>query len=344
MHEETTVAQGLYVTDDSAGYDAACKRVLSEKVILARIMKSCIDEYKDCDVGDIAEKYIEGRPQVSSVAVLPDESPMIDGMDTEDKSVREGTVAYDIRFRALVPDGGASIGLIINIEAQSDFYPGYPLVKRGIYYCCRMVSSQYGREFVGSHYENVKKVYSIWICTNPPKNRQNTIMRYRLAEERVIGGAAEPMENYDLLSVIMLCLGASDGEDRDGILRMLSVLLSNEIGAAEKRAILQDDYDIHMTQAMEREVSSMCNLGKGVMEKGLAMGIEKGMEQGLERGLEQGLQKGLEQGMQKGMANAILLSIKNMVKNLDVSTERAMAVLEIPETQRQQYRDLLKQP
>lgn len=70
---KTTIAQGLHVTDDSAGYDAACKRVLSEKAILARIMKSCLEEYKDCDVNDIAEKYIEGQPQVSAVPVLPDE-------------------------------------------------------------------------------------------------------------------------------------------------------------------------------------------------------------------------------------------------------------------------------
>lgn len=71
---KTTIAQGLHVTDDSAGYDAACKRVLSEKAILARIMKSCLEEYKDCDVNDIAEKYIEGQPQVSAVPVLPDEN------------------------------------------------------------------------------------------------------------------------------------------------------------------------------------------------------------------------------------------------------------------------------
>ena len=43
MDEETTIAQGLHITDDSAGYDAACKRVLSEKAILARIMKSCLE-------------------------------------------------------------------------------------------------------------------------------------------------------------------------------------------------------------------------------------------------------------------------------------------------------------
>ena len=133
MDEQTTLAQGLHVTDDSAGYDAACKRVLSEKAILARIMKSCLEEYKDCDVNEIAEKYIEGQPQVSVVPVLPDEdNTIISGMDTEDKSVREGTVTYDIRFRAIVPNSKERIALIINVEAQNDFYPGYPIIKRGI--------------------------------------------------------------------------------------------------------------------------------------------------------------------------------------------------------------------
>ena len=242
---ETTIAQGLYVTDDSAGYDAACKRVLSEKAILARIMKSCLEEYKDCDVGDIAEKYIEGQPQVSNVPVLPDEGgTVINGMDTEDKSVREGMVTYDIRFHAIVPDSREEIGLIVNVEAQNDFYPGYPLTKRGIYYCCRMISSQHGREFTGSHYEKIKKVYSIWICMNPPKSQGNTITRYRLMEEHLVGEAAEPVKNYDLLSIVMLCLGGPDGENYDGVLRMLDVLLSNETSASEKRKILQDDYDI----------------------------------------------------------------------------------------------------
>ena len=310
MDEQTTLAQGLHVTDDSAGYDAACKRVLSEKAILARIMKSCLEEYKDCDVNEIAEKYIEGQPQVSAVPVLPDEdSTIIDGMDTEDKSVHEGTVTYDIRFRAIVPGSEERIALIINVEAQNDFYPGYPIIKRGIYYCCRMISSQYGREFTGPHYEKIKKVYSIWICMKPPKSRANTITRYRLVEENLVGEATEPVRNYDLLSIIMLCLGGPDGENYDGVLRMLDVLLSNETSEAEKRKILQDDYDIQMTQTMEREVSVMCNLSKGVLEKGRA----------------------------EGVAENTLTSIKNLMETLGLSLEAAMAALKIPEADRPKY-------
>jgi len=55
---------------------------------------------------------------------------------------------------------------------------------------------------------------------------------------------AEKVKNYDLLSGIMICLGGSDDDNYDGILRMLDVLLSDENSEAEKRKILQEDYDI----------------------------------------------------------------------------------------------------
>ena len=336
MDEETTVSQSIRVTDDNARYDAACKRVLSEKAILARIMKSCLEEYKDCDVNDIANRYIEGDPKVSEVPVLPDEvSPVISGMDTADKSIREGTINYDIRFRAIVPDSDDQIALIINVEAQDRFNPGYPLVKRGIYYCSRMISAQYTREFTGSQYGDIKKVYSIWVCMSPPGERKNTITRYRLTEEHLVGEAVEPVGNYDLLSIIMLCLGGPDGENYDGILRMLDVLLSSETGEAEKRRILEDDYDIQMTRTMEKEVSIMCNLSAGVEAKGIAKGME--------RGRAEGRAEGRVEGRAEGVTETYLASIKNLMEEMSLSAERAMSVLRIPETEWPKYLDLLEQ-
>ncbi len=40
-----------------------------------------------------------------------------------------------------------------------------------------MISSQYGVEFEEAHYEKIKKVYSIWVCANPPKYRQDILFR-----------------------------------------------------------------------------------------------------------------------------------------------------------------------
>ena len=92
-------------------------------------------------------------------------------------------------------------------------------------------------------YEKIRKVYAIWVCMNPPQYRENTIIRYRLMEEHLVGEVKEPVRNYDLLSIIMLCLGGLDGASYAGVLRMLEVLLSNETSEAEKRKILWDDYD-----------------------------------------------------------------------------------------------------
>lgn len=330
MDNETTISQGLHIADESARYDAACKRLLSERQILARIMKECIEEYKNCDVHDIEEKYIEGTPQVSSVPVLPDEEgTIISGMDTEDKSIHEGTVTYDVKFRATLPNTDDRISIIINVEAQNDFYPGYPLISRAVFYCCRMISSQYGREFTGSSYDKIKKVYSIWICMNPPKRRENTITRYRLTEEQVVGSATEPVKNYDLLSVVMLCLGDPDRENYDGILRMLDVLFSTKASEAEKRKILQDDYEIKMIQSMEGRVSDMCNLSKGIREKGEAIGIEKGIV------------IGRNEGRNEGRAESRIEDILSLMDTLSLSVEQAMDALKIPVTERQKYVELL---
>ena len=71
MEVNTSIAESIHATDQYAQYDAACKRVLAEKIVLAWIMKSCLKEYQDCCVEEIAEKYIEGTPQVGKVPVLP---------------------------------------------------------------------------------------------------------------------------------------------------------------------------------------------------------------------------------------------------------------------------------
>lgn len=212
MERETILAKNITRAGENAAYDAACKRLLANKIILAWIMKSCIKEYDNLDVNEIAEHYIEGDPQIARTALHPDEGERIRGSNTEDHTISEGTVTYDIRFFAIAPSTKEPICLIINIEAQNDFYPGYPIIKRGIYYCSRMISSQYGVEFEEAHYEKIKKVYSIWVCANPPKYRQNTINRYFIQEECLVGGVKEERENYDLLTAVVICLGHSGDE------------------------------------------------------------------------------------------------------------------------------------
>lgn len=246
------IKQTLY----KAAYDAACKRLLANRQILAWIMKSCLEEYKDYPVGEIAQKYIEGIPEISMTAVNSDETNSINGesvqgIGNEDTTVTEGTVTYDIRFLAIVPSSGEAVGLIINVEAQNNFYPGYPIMKRAVYYGSRMLSAQYGTVFTGSHYEKLEKVYTIWVCLNPPQYRENTITRYCIMEENIIGNVGEKREDYDLMAAVMICLGREDGENYSGILKLLEVLLSPEKEPEKK--ILEEDFEIEMTTEIQEE-------------------------------------------------------------------------------------------
>jgi len=264
--------------------DIACKKLLSQRKILARILKECVSEFSDISLTEIEQNCIldidnEGQ------------SPQIIGLRNEDNT-EETAVFYDILFLAKAPKGNETIKLFINIEAQGDPNPGYPLIKRGLYYCCRMISGQYGKTFDHSNYQNITKVYSIWISINPPKYKENTLTRYRIIEEDMIGNVKEAAENYDLMTVIMIGLTSEQKNAKQGIFRMLSVLLSEAITTKTKEQILKEEYDLDIDETIRKESNEMCNIGEAIaqkyLDKGRMMGLIKGREEGKLEGQNQG--------------------------------------------------------
>ena len=78
------------------------------------------------------EECIEGEPEISTVRVNPGETnETISGLPNENKVQGEGSVYYDIRFFAALPAEVGRIRLLINLEAQKDYYPGYQIPTRG---------------------------------------------------------------------------------------------------------------------------------------------------------------------------------------------------------------------
>ena len=209
-------------------------------------------------------------------------------------------------FMATAPSTKEPIQLIINVEAQNDFSPGYPLIKRALYYCARMISAQYGTEFDKMDYGKIKKVYSIWICIDPPKKRRGTITAYKVREHDLVGKAGEPTANYDLLTVVMVCLG---GKRRKAVLRLLNTLLSKTTATATKKKVLARDFNIPMSVKFEKGVKSMCNLSEGVYKSG----YDKGKIQ----------------------------DIRTLMKTAKVTKEKAMDLLEIPPEKREAYGKLV---
>lgn len=68
MAQKAMLAERMETAGINAGLDAACKRLVANKLILAWIMKYTVREYWDYEVGTIAERFIEGEPVVSGAA------------------------------------------------------------------------------------------------------------------------------------------------------------------------------------------------------------------------------------------------------------------------------------
>lgn len=169
---DTAIALSMEAAKKRDRYDASAKRILSYKSVIAWILKERCSEFRNYDAAYIMENCI-GGVAVSEKAVHQDQADrkgMLDGderlemMNSESSSLNEGKVYYDLRFRARVPGADDDIFLIVNMEIQNQDNPRYALVTRGIYYCARMLSEEYGTVFKGMDYHKTQKVYSIWIC------------------------------------------------------------------------------------------------------------------------------------------------------------------------------------
>ena len=284
MKISTTVAQDLGTWQEEQALDAACCRLLANKIILAHILQGCLPEYEHCSIPELLP-CLEGTPEICSAPVDQDalNPGRIRGENTADKSITEGTVNFDILFSARTPNGRESRQIFINVESQNDWDPGYPLLKRAFYYCGRLLSRQKGIVFQNSDYQKLQKVYSLWVCLDPPKSKENTLTAFHIKEENLVGQAKYDKMNYDMVSMMLICLGQPDRKQED-IIHLLSVLLSTEIDPDVKKEILEREYDIPMTIEMKREAETMCGIGHATARKNLEKGIEQGIEKGLEKG------------------------------------------------------------
>lgn len=70
--------------------------------------------------------------------------------------------------------------------------------------------------------------------------------------------------------------------------------------------------------------------------------LEVRAEEALEKGLRLGRQEGLSQGLSQGVEKGLVLSLGNIMKNMGVSLDKAMDVLQIPAAERAKYAALVK--
>jgi hypothetical protein len=274
------IATSLTVAERMTQYDTHVKNILANKVILSWIMRRTVKELDGMSLDEIQD-CIEGEPEISLVPVHPGETnaEKITGLQTEDAVPNEGVIYYDIRFFVRLPQERGHIKMIINLEAQKSFYPGYEIVTRGVFYAARELSAQLGTEFQIPRYQDIKKSYSIWLCMNAPQKIGNAISEYSLTKNDIIPGIPDRPKAYDKLSVIVICLNRQTRSD-DEFIQMMNTLLDKDCSPENKIRELEETFHISMKNDLGKDVTLMCNLSEYVLEEGIKQGIEQGIEQG----------------------------------------------------------------
>lgn len=317
----TELKNAVMATDRDAQYDNSAKRLIAHKIVLAWILIRTVEEFKGMEPLEVAA-LIEGIPYISAVPVEPGltnavrfkNGKRLVGFNTENQEMNEGLVRFDIVFYVRMKDGLSQI--IINVEAQKDEPGEYEILNRAVFYVSRLVSSQKERDFENSSYDDIKSVYSIWICMNM---EENTMSHIHLTKEDLIG-SYEWKGNLDLLNIIMIGLAKELPEHDEAyeLHRLLGALLSRELTIDEKLDIIGKEYDIPLEENFRKDMSTMCNLSQGVKEEGIAIGRREGLEEGRREGHAELITKMYKNG----------LSIEQIASATDKTIEEVKTIIE----------------
>ena len=284
----TEIANAVNAAGDKAQYDTRVKRLLAQKSILAHILVKTVDEFKGMKPEDVV-KYIEGEPSISVVPVELGLANMektdatgqrIVGLNTENAEINEGLVRFDIIFYVRMPSvddtkNGLS-QIIVNIEAQKDEPTEYKILNRAIFYVSRLISSQKERDFVNTNYDDIKQVFSIWICMNMD---DNSLSHIHLTKDEML----KPCNwkgNLDLLNIVLIGITNEipEHDEKYEMHRLIGALLSSELKEQEKLDIIEHEYNIPISQEFREDVRIMCNLSTGIEERATERATEKTSE------------------------------------------------------------------
>ena len=316
----TEMKNTILTTDKSAQYDESAKRLLGQKSILAHILVKTVDEFAGMDPKDVVS-YIEGEPFINTVpvepgltnAVMKSSGSQVAGFNSENLELHEGMIRFDIIFYVRMKDGVSQI--IINVEAQKDEPSGYDILNRAIFYVSRMISSQKERDFSNSNYNDIKRVYSIWICMSMP---ENSLEHIHLVKDSIVNSHAWKGK-MDLINIIMIGLAEKlpEHEEKYELHRLLGALLSQDLTVNEKLDIIGNEYAIPMEKDFREDVSIMCNLSQKIKETGIETGIKTGIELGKQEMIMKMYSKGYTTAQIADVAEMDEKEIEDMIKNVE---------------------------
>lgn len=275
MRNETKVV--LTALEGWEKYDAACKKTWMLKEIIAPVLQYTIKEYQTHTVSEVI-RYINAD-SISDEVPIDDLPAFIEGAETEMSSPTEKRVFFDIHFTAKNPDLSSQDVLVmlhIDFEVQNKYEPSnpsYPITKRAIYYAARELSAQLKVVTDTTNYDKLEKVYSIWICNEKiPESLKNSITRYHIEKEDIVGICKESNAYHDLIEVVIIRRGGEALENT--LFEYLDGVFTTNFDTINKYV------DVENNEEVKEVLKTMCGLGESLENKGFERGIEQGISVG----------------------------------------------------------------
>lgn len=243
MKVPTHLNQTLTALDMSKiDYNNNVKELLADVQILSRILKNTVKEVQYLNVEEISECLRSAKIEVGETFVDPGLTNIgkVLGENTEDSILNEGSIVFDVRVTFAYKQ--QNIRVIVNVEAQRTTDSSkltYHLESRMVYYLSRLISSQKNVEFHNDDYDNIKNVYSIWICTDAVYNN-DSICEYSLKPD-IVYGKAESSVYADKMKgiVIRIRKDVNVEESKNQLIVMLEDLLKNNTKEQKKELLVK---------------------------------------------------------------------------------------------------------
>ncbi|MED9967456.1 MAG: hypothetical protein UFJ18_11785 [Blautia sp.] len=137
-----------------------------------------------------------------------------------------------------------------------------------------LISAQLNTEFKEPDYDELKKVYSIWICFESTREQANAISEYKITKHDILKGIRDNKDAYDKMSIIMITLNP-EASSEDQFIDMLNCLF-HENDIKTKKEALSSQYGFAISDDFGKELNLMCNLSEALIEKGIKQGRSEG--------------------------------------------------------------------
>ena len=255
---------------DAVKRDTEFKTLFKYKSVAAMLLKYAVPDFEKYTLQEIADSILDIRPRNpasdaeryhSEIDLLNEESG-----DSGGKLIRMDLV-FAMQFKLKLPDSGqiVYVNVTIDFEMQKHKPTEYKIVRRGIYYGASLL-----RDTLTSaeKYENIHKVYSVWLCNfeflEQPESEHSgryvhkyNILRNYYENSKYI---YEQDSDADLIEVIFIELTKLAEHMQDDLAKFLDVVF-NDIDGLPK--YMEEKLGVAVGgTALERGVSDVIDMSK----------------------------------------------------------------------------------